>query len=136
MRIKALSVVAPWGTRIALGEKTREIRSWRPDFVPIERLLIVENSRRLTHSEDIDPDGRAVAIVRVSDVHEWTPEEAEAEAACSTFEPGWLAWTIEHAQAIVHPFRVVAARRIYELEIPDDLLISSGASQITAHEAG
>jgi len=120
MKIKALSVVAPWGTRIAHGEKTLEIRSWRPGSVPIERLLIVENNRRLTHAGDIDPDGRAVAMVRIGDIHEWTREEADA--ACSTFEPGWLAWTIEKVQPIAHPFPVVAARRIYELDIQDELL--------------
>jgi len=123
VKIKALSVVAPWGTRIAQGLKTLEIRSWRPDSVPMERLLIVENSRRLTHAGDIDPDGRAVAVVRIGDIHKWTREEAVA--ACSTFEPGWLAWTIEQVQAIAHPFPVVAARRIYELDIKDDLLPSN-----------
>ena len=120
MKIKALSVVAPWGTRIARGDKTLEIRSWRPDSVPIERLLIVENNRRLKKEGDIDPDGRAVAIVRIGDIHDWTREEADA--ACSTFEPGWLAWKIENVQPITQPFSVIAARRIYELDIPDDLL--------------
>jgi len=86
MRIKALSVVSPWGTRIAQGLKTREIRSWHPGTLPIERLLIVENDRRLTQAGDEDPEGGAVAVVRISDVHDWTPEEAEA--ACSVHEPG------------------------------------------------
>lgn len=120
MRIQALSVVSPWGTRIAEGAKTREIRSWRPDTLPIENLLIVENGRRLTQAGDEDPEGRAVAIVRISAVHDWTPEEAEA--ACSVYEPGWLSWVIEDVRPIAEPFRVVAARRIYELKIPDQLL--------------
>lgn len=122
MRLKALSVVSPAGVRIARGLKTCEVRSWCPDVFPIERLLIVENDRRLSRPGDIDPGGRAVAVVRISDVHPWRPDEAEA--ACSTYEPGWLAWTIESVQRIKEPFRVVAARRIYEVEIPKELKFS------------
>jgi hypothetical protein len=126
MKILALSIVAPWGTRIAEGRKTLEIRSWRPDSVPIENLLIVENGRRLTQPDESDPDGRAVAVVRISEVHAWTPEEAAA--ACSEYEPGWLAWTIENVRVIREPFPMIARRRIYEVEV-DDTLLLDGAGE-------
>jgi ASCH domain len=122
MTIKALSIVAPWGSRIAEGVKTREIRSWQPEALPIEDLLIVENNRRLTHPGETDPDGRAVAVVRVAEVHEWTA--TEAEAACAVWEPGWLAWALEEVRAIRTPFRIIAARRIYEVEVDVRLLPS------------
>jgi hypothetical protein len=121
MRIHALSIVAPWGAEIAEGRKTLEIRSWQPDTLPLEHLLIVENGRRLTLPGDTDPEGRAVAVVRVADVHPWTPEEAAA--ACSTYEPGWLAWTLENIRPIRRPFPVVARRRIYPLDVPSDLIV-------------
>src|SRR5438874_4571294 len=128
MRLKALSIVSPWGTRIAQGRKTLEIRTWRPDRLPIENLLIVENDRRLTQPAETDPDGRAAAIVRVADIHEWTP--AEAEAACSVWEPGWLAWVLENVRVIEAPFPVLAARRIYEVEV-DDALLPDGLREET-----
>lgn len=64
--MKALSVVSPSGRKIASGEKTIEVRRWLPDLSPHEDLLIVENDKYLTKTGDIDPDGRAVAIVRIS----------------------------------------------------------------------
>jgi hypothetical protein len=120
MTLKALSIVAPWGTKIAEGVKTREIRSWGPAMLPIDDLLIVENDRRLTLPGETDPNGHAVAIVRVADVHEWTP--AEAEVACSEWEPGWLAWVLDNVRRLPSPLPVVAARRIYEVEVDDALL--------------
>jgi hypothetical protein len=45
--MKALSIVTPSGTRIAIGAKTLEIRRWAPDLRADEDLLIVENTRFL-----------------------------------------------------------------------------------------
>lgn len=39
----ALSIVAPSGQRIAQGLKILEVRSWRPDQLPLKDLVIVEN---------------------------------------------------------------------------------------------
>jgi len=120
MLISALSVVKPWGTRIAEGKKTLEIRSWRPAELPLKDLLIVENERRLMQHGEIDPNGCAVAVVDVQGTHEWTP--AETAAACSVYEPGWLAWRIENVRRIHQPFRVLAARKIYQVEVDDCLI--------------
>lgn len=120
MLISALSVVKPWGIRIAEGKKTLEIRSWRPVKLPLEHLLIVENERRLMQEGDLDLNGYAVAVVSVRDVHIWTP--AEAEAACSVYEPGWLAWRIENVRRIQEPFPALAARKIYQVEVEASLL--------------
>lgn len=113
--LPALSVVAPWGERISAGIKTIEVRSWRPIQLPIDDLLIVENQRRLTRAGDTDADGRAVAVVRIAEVHVWSIEEAEA--ACSTWETGWFAWVIENVRPIDPPFQVLAARKIYNVTV-------------------
>lgn len=120
MRMQALSVVAPWGQMIAAGRKTVEVRSWQPAVLPLEHLLIVENDYRLTKAEEVDPNGRALAIVRIVDVHAWLP--AEAEAACAGWEAGWLAWVIDNVRPLAVPFPVVAARHLYEVEIADILV--------------
>lgn len=120
VRLVALSVVYPWGDLIASGEKVLEIRSWHPPVVPIENLLIVQNGRHLSKSGDVDPDGLAVAVASVRDVHPWI--KAEARAACSTWEPGWLAWRLDHVRPIEHRFQVSAERRLYEVDVDESLL--------------
>jgi hypothetical protein len=118
--LPALSVVRPWGTKIATGEKTVEVRRWSPTTVPL-RVLLVENDRLLPAGES-DDDGRAVAMVTIASVREWTPDLAAA--ACAEWEAGWLAWMLEEVKAIAEPFRVRADRKIYELTI-DATLVDS-----------
>lgn len=63
--MKAISIVYPHGINIALGKKTLEVRSWLPPRDFKEDLLIVENKNYLRNDGDIDPEGRAVAIVKI-----------------------------------------------------------------------
>lgn len=120
MLLPALSVVAPSGIHIAKRIKTLEIRHWRPAALPIEHLLIVENDRYLREDGEVDPAGRAVAIVAIREVHDWRPDEVGA--ACASYhEAGWLAWTIENVRSIAWPFVAVAARGIYNIEVAVDL---------------
>jgi hypothetical protein len=121
MKLKALSVVHPWGDLITSGRKTLEIRSWRPDELPIENLLIVQNTRRLTLPGETDPDGQAVALVTVRNVRPWAPDETEA-AGTESYESGLLAWELENVRALPRRFRALAARRIYELDVDEDLV--------------
>jgi hypothetical protein len=108
--MKTLSVVAPNGIRIANGEKTLEIRKWRPEG-PLSDLLIVENQRPLIGSltEEI---GNAVCIVDVVGYHDW--ERTELQLACGSYwEPGWIAWELANVRHIT-PFSAMAKKRIYE----------------------
>jgi len=113
--MKALSIVAPSGRNIAEGRKTLEIRRWRPDLAPDEDLLIVENHRFLHRDGEEDPDGRAVAVVRVGRIRPF--EAADIPAACASYhEPGWLAWELIHIRPL-RPCarRIRAARGLYDV---------------------
>ncbi|MGE0808950.1 MAG: ASCH domain-containing protein [Burkholderiaceae bacterium] len=113
--MKALSIVRPGGSRIARGEKTLEVRRWWPALTQAEDLLIVENGRFLRVDGDEDPDGTAVAIVRVRAVRPFA--RADMAAACASyFEDGWLAWELVNVRALHDGRRVRAARGIYEIE--------------------
>lgn len=115
----ALSIVAPHGTRIAEGRKTLEVRSWRPESVPLRDLLIVENGNRLSGDRPVDPDGRAVALVDVLEVHPWRADEVEA--ACSSgWLPGYYAWVLGNVRVLEMPQAVAARLGLYviELELP------------------
>lgn len=116
--MKALSIVSPNGTRIAIGQKTLEIRRWAPDLSPQEKLLIVENDRFLHEEGDEDRNGRAVAVVRVARVRLFT--RADMAAACaSRFAEGWLAWELIDIRPVKTKGRVLAARGLYD--VADDL---------------
>lgn len=105
----------PSGGRIASGVKTLEVRRWYPDLAPCEDLLIVENGRFLHEEGDEDPDGIAVAIVRVKAVRRFV--QADMKAACASyFEDGWLAWELSYLRPVTHPVTVRAARGIYEVD--------------------
>ncbi len=117
----ALSIVAPNGANIAAGRKTLEIRTWRPSQLPLRNLLIVENRIFLTGADETDPDGIAVAVVDVEDVHAWQPSELEA-ACASRWTPGMWAWHVTHVRPIGGAFRIAARRKLYEVQVSDALL--------------
>jgi len=111
----AISIVGPHGSNIASGKKVLEVRSWRPEALPIRDLLIVENSSFLSADNPIDLDGRVVAIVDVEEIHEWQP--TEVEAACSNgWEPGYWAWTLSNVRPVTNVATVPAKRKLYEVD--------------------
>jgi hypothetical protein len=120
MTYNALSIVHPAGTKIAIGHKTLEIRSWKPPTVPLLNLLIVENHRRLDRDGDVDPEGLAVALIDITSVHDWTEEEARRDG--NTFAQGYNAWGISNVRPIRIPFRAQAERLIYKVEVPAEVL--------------
>ena len=111
-QIKALSVVAPSGGKIASGVKTLGAQRWAPPLTSTGDLLIVENRQFLRQAGDEDPDGRAVAIVRVTTVRPFT--RADMTAACaSSCADGWLAWELADIRPVAWRGAVLAARDIY-----------------------
>ena len=123
--MKALSIVAPGGSRIASGEKTLEVRRWAPNLDKDEDLLIVENDIFLRNDGEEDHEGRVVAIVRIGVVRPFVP--ADIRAACaSSFEEGWRAWELEHVRPLQASSKVIASRGIYELNMPNDASFRKG----------
>lgn len=117
--MKALSIVAPNGSRIASGSKTLEVRRWAPSLRPDEDLLIVENTRFLHEDGDEDQNGQAVAVVRVGSIRPFT--QADIEAACaSSFAEGYLAWELTDIRPLTHAKPIRAARGIYDVQIDQD----------------
>ena len=111
----ALSIVSPHGSNIASGKKTLEVRSWRPESLPIRDLLIVENLNFLSAHNPVDFDGRVVAIVDVEEIHEWQPSEVK-EACSSGWEPGYWAWCLSNVRPVTSSEVVPAKTKIYEID--------------------
>jgi hypothetical protein len=120
--MKALSVLQPGGSRIASGEKTVEMRGWKPDLKHGEDLLIVESHQPLLEDSDTDLNGRIVAVVKVKAVRPFTTADM-ARACALVYEDGQFAWELTDIQAVRPPYGpVLAARKIYELDISLDAL--------------
>lgn len=114
-KFKALSIVYPSGTKIARGEKTIEVRSWLPPEGCTE-LLLIENKNFLRKEGETDPDGTAVAIVKIKNVRPF--EESDIAAACATkWEPGYYSWELTEVRPINSSEKLIAARGIYEVEL-------------------
>jgi len=121
-RVKALSIVAPGGQLIATGRKTLEVRRWAPAVALGEDLLIIENHRFLHQPGEEDPDGRAVALVRVARLRPFTPRDMKA-ACAGSFEPGWLAWELTEVRPLNLSQAFTAARGVYEVEFPESQIL-------------
>ena len=116
MKYKALSIVSPGGQKIAQGLKTIEVRSWCPPTDLTGDLLIVENHKYLKNDEEIDPQGRPVAIVRIKRVREYLESDILA-AAASKWVSGYYSWELTDIRPIESNEYVVAARKIYEIDL-------------------
>lgn len=116
MKYKALSVVAPAGQWIAEKRKTIEVRSWICDLQPNEDLVIVENQKYLHKEGQIDEEGRAIAIVRVSQIRPFV--ESDMKASCANyFAEGYFSWELTDVRPIRPIKNAIAARSIYEIEL-------------------
>jgi len=111
----AISIVAPSGNAVASGIKTIEVRSWRPDALPLMDLVVVENKRYLSAENPEDEEGFAVALVDVHEVHGWEP--SEVRAACSSgWQPGYFAWSLSNVRGLPGTQKVCARRKLYQLD--------------------
>lgn len=116
MQFKALSIVFPYGEKIASGEKTIEVRSWQPPTVPLKDVVIVQNHRLLVKDGEEDIEGSALAIVDFVAVKPWT--EAEVQKACvKNFVAGYYGWHIENVRPLTRAQKAVAKRKIYQIEL-------------------
>jgi len=116
MKMKALSIVFPGGSKIAKGDKTIEVRSWQPPADFSEDLLIVENHKFLRRGGETDLEGKAVAIVKIKAVREYL--ESDIPAACaSRWDPGYFSWELSEVRPLFIDKKVLAARGIYEIDL-------------------
>lgn len=115
MIVDALSIVSPSVQRIVAGKKMVEIRRWLPPKIPFLNLVLVENEIYLTEEGQEDPNGLARAIVDITGIHDWTPEEAESQGV--EWIPNYVCWELSNVRRIEPPIPCVARRKIYKIDI-------------------
>lgn len=125
---KALSIVAPQGANIVSGRKTVEVRTWQPPTLPLIDLLIVENDLFLRNEGEVDRNGRAVALVDVTEVRPWT--SSDLEPACSeNWAPGYFAWQLENVRPILDSPKITAERGLFEVKVESRLRVGGSLSK-------
>lgn len=87
MKYKALSVVHPGGQKIASGEKTIEVRSWKPP-----------------------------ALVKIKKVRDHL-ETYILAACASRWDPNYYSWELTDIRPIVTEEKAAANRGIYEVDL-------------------
>jgi hypothetical protein len=99
-----------------------EVRSWKPEIGPDEDLLVIQNERYLRRDGDTDPEGCAVALVKVATVRPYL--KSDIRCACATrWDPGYYAWELKDVRPVSCAEPLLAARGIYDLEV-DGLTLS------------
>ncbi len=114
--MKALSVIKPWGDLIVSGEKSLEIRSWKPTEVPMLNVALVQNSTRLMKDGEEDIDGQVIAIIDIIACKPWVKSDCNLSGCDeSEFEEGWLAWEVANVRPLRKTTQAIAKRKFYEL---------------------
>ena len=120
--MKALSLKQPWANLVACGYKTLETRTWATGYRG--KLLICSSA-----SGDIEPTGRALAVVKLVDCREM--EEGDARAACIQKYPNAKVFALEDIR-LLWPFPVRGHLNIYDLEVREEELIFEDEAGVAA----
>ncbi len=120
--MKALSLKQPWANLVACGYKTLETRTWATGYRG--ELLICSSA-----SGDIEPTGRALAVVNLVECREM--EEDDAPAACIRKYPDAKVFVLEDIR-LLRPFPARGSLNIYDLEVSGEELICEDEAGVAA----
>jgi hypothetical protein len=139
--MKALSVMQPWATLIALGAKRIETRSWSTSY---RGPLAIHASSRMSREAAMSlraprirealgaggyhqgsdtasnpfglPLGAVIAMVTLVDVQRITPEHvpAEPERSFGDYTPGRFAWFFHNVRQLPEPVDAKGALGLWE----------------------
>ncbi len=137
--MKALTLLQPWASLIAIGAKRIETRSWRTSYrgplaihagrtfgawsqehwtMPACRAALYEAG--ITGVADL-PRGYVIAVCRLVDCLRITEPPPEPERSFGVYAPGRFAWVLEDPQPLAQPMPVRGMLGLWEcaLEIPE-----------------
>lgn len=140
--MKCLTIRQPWATLIALGEKQIETRTWRTAHrgelaihagmqvnkaicrtEPYQSLLA-----RHGYTADNLPTGKIIAVSRIADCCEVTPELAQQgwpggnEYVFGNYAEGRYAWKLEEVVPLVHPIPAKGRLGFWEYPVLEEEL--------------
>lgn len=125
--MKAITIIQPFATLVALGEKTIDHRTWATTHRG--PLLICAGAKDFIMDDDIAPGGYALATCDLVDCREFTSKDIDA-SCMDKFHAGF-AWMLGNVREI-EPFRVKGKQRIFDVD-PPFLRDLPGASDSFTH---
>lgn len=113
--MKALSILQPFASAVAIGEKTIEVRTWNTNYRG--PLLICASGKGCTVDDFFCPGGFALAVAELVDVRRM--ERSDLSAAAMDIMPSnpSFAWVLRDAEEI-EPFPVKGKLRLFDVEPP------------------
>lgn len=122
--MKALSVRQPWASKIANGEKTIEVRTWKSSFRgPL--LICVSQSPKI----DSLPTGVALCVVDVIDCRPIT--HSDASAACCEVDPSSeFAFVLANVRSI-SPFPVKGKLSFFDVDFDLDSITDLSLTNVS-----
>lgn len=134
--MRAISLMQPWASLVAMGAKRIETRSWRHcirgelaihasmTFKEAQRLLCDQSPfNSYVHYWNALPFGAVVAVVHLAEITrseialpilKALPDGAQ-EIAFGDYSPKRFAWYFKGVQRLVHPVPAKGARGVFEL---------------------
>lgn len=120
MNYQAISILNPAVENIINGSKTIEIRSWKPDTIPLKNVVLVQNEKYLVNQNDFDL-GTALAVVDFVSVREWSYDEFLMQNTNTTLNkkwaPGYFIWEIDNIRPLNKAVECVARKGIYLIDL-------------------
>lgn len=129
--MKALSVKSIYALRIALGQKTLEIRSKRTHY---RGPLLICVSLREVKGHKVDDKailGQAICVVDVVGCRAMLPGD-EADA-CHAYMPGQFVWKLANLRSVV-PFPVTGQLAMFDVDDAKIVFKSTDQTPVTNHQ--
>ena len=119
---KALSIVFPSVRNIILKLKKVEIRSWLPPQIPLVNVILVENYNFIK-GNDVDPFGKALAIVDIVGYKKWTLDDFECQnyetKQSKRWKDNYFMWELDNIREFKNEVICEARTGIYTISLDD-----------------
>ncbi|CAM4071966.1 hypothetical protein SESI111939_15555 [Serratia silvae] len=119
---KALSIVFPSVRNIILKLKKVEIRSWLPPQIPLVNVILVENYNFIK-GNDVDPFGKALAIVDIVGYKKWTLDDFECQnyetKQSKRWKDNYFMWELDNIREFKNEVICEAKTGIYTISLDD-----------------
>jgi len=137
VRVKALSFRQPWAELILRDELTIALRTWStkhrgPLAIYAPKKIELDVVERMGIKRETLPSGALVGLVDLADVEEMDEDTYEQQAdqhlRRRSFHTGLFAWRLDSARRLRAPWPVRGMRQLFEVEIPDGLIVLGDVS--------
>ena len=137
--MKAITLIQPWATMIAVGAKTYETRSWSTSYRGMIAIHAGKSQKyppsgvlAVMREANVDPltlpYGKIVCVGFLTDCIEMDmaliARQTVMESALGDWQMGRFAWKLENIKVLQIPFAVNGSQRLWNWQPPDYLKLN------------